>query len=114
MKKLALFLFVGSEGPDKVLVRSDVVTGIRRAVPNAEVPLRPGAGPPARRGGAGTWRMAPPRVRRANAHQTASNRAFGNSIMAAAVRSDLVARVSIIPQFFTDCWMAAPSLGEGA
>ena len=27
-----------------------------------------------RRGGAGTWRMAPPRVRRANAHQTASNR----------------------------------------
>ena len=26
-----------------------------------------------RRGGAGTWRMAPPRVRRANAHQTASN-----------------------------------------
>ena len=25
-------------------------------------------------GGAGTWRMAPPRVRRANAHQTASNR----------------------------------------
>ena len=27
-----------------------------------------------RRGGAGTWRMAPPRVRRANAPQTASNR----------------------------------------
>ena len=29
-----------------------------------------------RRGRAGTWRMAPPRVRRANAHQTASNRHF--------------------------------------
>ena len=27
-----------------------------------------------RRGGAGTWRMPPPRVRQANAHQTASNR----------------------------------------
>ena len=27
-----------------------------------------------RRGGAGTWRMAPPRVRRVNAHQTASIR----------------------------------------
>ena len=27
-----------------------------------------------RRGGGGTWRMTPPRVRRANAHQTASNR----------------------------------------
>ena len=37
-----------------------------------EVPLRPGRGD--RRGGAGTWRMSPPRVRQANAHQTASNR----------------------------------------
>ena len=27
---------------------------------------------PATRGGTGTWRMAPPRVRQANAHQTAS------------------------------------------
>ena len=36
-----------------------------------EVPLRPGRGD--RRGGAGTWRMSPPRVRQANAHQTASN-----------------------------------------
>ena len=38
-----------------------------------EVPLRPGTGPPGR--GLHAWRrMAPPRVRRANAHQTASNR----------------------------------------
>ena len=46
-------------------------SGSRRLAPPARFPCDQGRD---RRGGGGTWRMAPPRVRRVNAHQTASNR----------------------------------------
>ena len=47
------------------------MAGLNPLAPPARFPCDQGRD---RRGGASTWRMAPPRVRQANAYQTASNR----------------------------------------
>ena len=64
-------------------------SGSRRLRPPVRFPCGQGQD---RRGGPGAWRMPPPHVRRANAHQTASNRAqprFPSTVVGAGLAGPL-------------------------